>query len=619
MDNRIGDILLEYGAITLAQLDAALELQRRWAAPIADILAAKGFVKPGAVADAFSKLYGIPVIDLLQHPPDSSLLEQGKIDAYLSAQIIPWRAENGVVTAAVVEPGPETLLQAQAMFGRDVALTLTTRLDLHWALQQAFEEAFTAVAVEALAEADPISSAKPTFTLPQLQMIAAIFCIIVVGVVNAPAFTIIALNLFMGVFFLGNFLFKTLLVWMGGREDAEAPFIPAQLQEMDDTTLPVYTILVPMFRDAHVLPILVAALKKLDYPLAKLDIKLVLEASDLETIEAARALDLPSIFEIIRVPPSQPQTKPKACNYALRFARGEYLVIYDAEDKPEPDQLKKTLLAFRRAPENTVCIQARLNYFNAEENWLTKMFTLDYSLWFDLMLPGLERLRVPIPLGGTSNHFKTAALRDLRAWDPYNVTEDADLGIRITQKGCRVGIVDSTTYEEANCAIPNWIRQRSRWLKGYMQTWLVHMRHPVRLYRSLGPVGFFGFQFFIGGTVLSALMNPIFWGMYIAWFTVPEASFSAVFPPAVFYMSLANLLIGNAAFIYLFLLAPLKRGLYHLVPVGLSVFFYWVLLSVAAYKGLWQLLRNPFYWEKTEHGISALSARELAAAQGAAA
>ncbi|HCM84331.1 MAG TPA: glycosyltransferase, partial [Rhodospirillaceae bacterium] len=158
------------------------------------------------------------------------------------------------------------------------------------------------------------------------------------------------------------------------------------------------------------------------------------------------------------VPESHPQTKPKACNYALPFARGEYLVIYDAEDKPEPDQLKKTLLSFQRAPENTICIQARLNYFNARENWLTRMFTLDYSLWFDLMLPGLERLGVPIPLGGTSNHFKIKVLRELHAWDPYNVTEDADLGVRITQKGYRVGIVDSTTFEEANCAIPNWIR-----------------------------------------------------------------------------------------------------------------------------------------------------------------
>lgn len=234
------------------------------------------------------------------------------------------------------------------------------------------------------------------------------------------------------------------------------------------------------------------------------------------------------------------------------------------------------------------------------------------------MLPGLERLGVPIPLGGTSNHFKIKVLRELHAWDPYNVTEDADLGVRITQKGYRVGIVDSTTFEEANCAIPNWIRQRSRWLKGYMQTWLVHMRHPIQLYRSLGPVGFFGFQFFVGGTVLAALLNPIFWLLYVLWLLIPSLNYGIYFPPVIFYMSLANLLIGNIVFIYLSLLAPVKRRLYDLVPIGLTVFFYWVLLSIAAYKGLWQLLNNPFYWEKTDHGISKHSAHEIAQAQSGA-
>ena len=221
------------------------------------------------------------------------------------------------------------------------------------------------------------------------------------------------------------------------------------------------------------------------------------------------------------MPPSQPQTKPKACNFALRFARGEYLVIYDAEDRPEPDQLRKVVATFRRAPPNTACLQCRLNYFNANENWLTRMFTLDYSLWFDQVLPGLERLNMPIPLGGTSNHFRIDVLRELRAWDPFNVTEDADLGIRLTQKGYRVGVVDSTTFEEASCQAGNWIRQRSRWIKGYMQTLLVHTRRPLHLIRSTGPLGFLGFVFFIGGTVLSGLLNPIFWALYLVWLVAP--------------------------------------------------------------------------------------------------
>lgn len=615
MDNRLLDILLDYDMLTLEQADTALALQESWQLPIAEILTAKKILSPADIANVLSKHFDLPLINLLEEMPDKALLDEGKIPHYLEDQIIPWRINNGVMSVAVVSPDAETMLKVHTLYGTKCELVLTTRFDIHWALQHVFEKIFTAKALDDLAQADPKSSAKPTFVRSQLYTGAMLICTIIAGLVYFPYWTLIILNLLMAVFFLGNFIFKTMLVWHGGREYSSPHFVKLQIAEMKDADLPVYTILVPMFRDAHVLPILVNALRKMDYPAAKLDVKLVLEAEDHETIDAARNMGLESIFEIIRVPPSQPQTKPKACNYALAFARGEYLVIYDAEDKPEPDQLKKVLLAFQNSSPNTVCIQARLNYFNVFENWLTRMFTLDYSLWFDLMLPGLERLKVPIPLGGTSNHFKISALRELHAWDPYNVTEDADLGIRITQKGYRVGIVDSTTYEEANCSIPNWIRQRSRWLKGYMQTWLVHMRHPVRLYRSIGPVGFFGFQFFIGGTVAAALINPICWGMLILWVALPVMEFGRYFPPLIFYMSMINLIVGNASFVYLSILGPLKRRLYTLAPMGMTVFFYWVLLSIAGYKGLWQLLRNPFYWEKTDHGISKMSAHELAMAQ----
>jgi cellulose synthase/poly-beta-1,6-N-acetylglucosamine synthase-like glycosyltransferase len=232
------------------------------------------------------------------------------------------------------------------------------------------------------------------------------------------------------------------------------------------------------------------------------------------------------------------------------------------------------------------------------------MFTLDYALWFDQMLPGLERLNIPIPLGGTSNHFKIDVLRELHAWDPFNVTEDADLGMRLTQRGYRVGVVDSTTFEEASCQAGNWIRQRSRWIKGYMQTFLVHTRRPLHLLRTTGPLGFLGFVFFIGGTVLSGLLNPVFWALYLIWLALATSGFDPVFPQFLLFLSLFNLLAGNGAFIFLLMLAPIRRGWLHLVPYSLSVVGYWVLISIASYKGLWQLLRNPFYWEKTQHGVS---------------
>ncbi len=378
--------------------------------------------------------------------------------------------------------------------------------------------------------------------------------------------------------------------------------------------LPLYTVLVPMFREPEVLPILAGALRQLDYPLAKLDIKLVLEEDDDETIQAAECLGLEGSFEIIKVPPSAPRTKSKACNYALKFARGELVTIYDAEDKPEPMQLRKVVAAFRTASPETACIQCRLNYYNAQENWLTRMFTLDYALWFDLMLPGLERLGLPIPLGGTSNHFKSSVLRELHGWDPFNVTEDADLGIRMTEKGYRVRVINSTTYEEANCHAGNWIRQRSRWVKGYVQTFLVHSRRPVQFIREHGFFPALGLTMFIGGTMLSGVLNPVFWAIFLGWLITATAGFAGAFPPVLLYMSLVNLLVGNGLFVFLSLIAPYQRGWLNLSPYGLTVSWYWVLISVAAFKGVWQLLVKPFYWEKTQHGISRFTSIEVAKA-----
>jgi cellulose synthase/poly-beta-1,6-N-acetylglucosamine synthase-like glycosyltransferase len=347
-------------------------------------------------------------------------------------------------------------------------------------------------------------------------------------------------------------------------------------------------------------------------------VKLVLEADDDLTIEAAKALHAESFIEIIRVPGSQPRTKPKACNYALRFARGQLVTIYDAEDIPEPDQLRKVVAVFRRSGPEVGCVQARLNYFNRHDNFLTRMFTLEYSHWFDYLLPGLHALRIPIPLGGTSNHFRTDVLRELGAWDPFNVTEDADLGVRMTQQGYRVAVVNSTTFEEANGVLTSWVKQRSRWIKGYMQTWLVHMRQPLHLYRSLGFVGFCGFHLFIGFPALTALINPLLWVTFVIGLTFPDLV-GAYFTGAILYASLFNILAANMMYIYFGIIAAAKRRYFDLVPWGLLQPLYWVLHSIAAYKALYQLLAKPHYWEKTQHGTSATTKQVLASLSAPAA
>ncbi len=610
-----GDHLVESGLITLAQLDEASSLAERWGTSLPDVLMSRRWLRADDYYRVLAARFDIDFVDLQADPPDGALLHEAEAERYARELTMPWKLRNGRLVVATARPGPEAVLYARQGWGRDIDLVLTSKFDILWSLQRIFGNDHSRRAVHELAELDPEMSAQTVFTRSQLIAAWLILTALTAGLCIAPVATLIAINLAMGVFYLGNFLFKGLLVWVGARHQRQSALaIDTEVRLLRDEDLPVFTILVPMFREPEVLPILTGALRKLDYPQAKLDIKIVLEEGDHETIEAAKALGLEGIFDIIRVPVSQPQTKPKACNYALRYARGDYLVIYDAEDKPEPDQLKKVVVAFRQAPENTACIQCRLNYYNAEENWLTRLFTLDYSLWFDLMLPGLERLRIPIPLGGTSNHFKTHVLRELRAWDPFNVTEDADLGIRMTQKGYRVGVIDATTFEEANVSQRNWIRQRSRWIKGYMQTFLVHTRRPIHLLRTIGPLGTLGFVFFIGGTMLSGLLNPIFWATFAAWGLTRTGLFEAVFPPPLLYLSLFNLVLGNGLLVYLMMLAPFRRRWLALVPYSLTVMWYWVLMSVAAWKGFWQLITKPFYWEKTQHGLSKFTAREVAQA-----
>ncbi|GGD42946.1 glycosyltransferase [Croceicoccus pelagius] len=614
-----GDHLVDQGIISLAELDAAWALSRRWQMPLPDVLIARSSVDSRTLYRSLADRFGLDHVDLIENPPDLALLNESEAEEYMRELTVPWRvrdtAKGKRLTVATAQPGPQAMLHIRRRWGSEVEVVITSRRALRQAVQHAFSKSWTHRAVYDLDDRDPVMSARTVFTPFQLLVLWALASACAIGAVLAPIVTLIVLNALMSVFYLGNFAFKGLAIWAGGVDlVAQRREIDAAIGLLSDEDLPVYTILVPMFREPDVLPILAGALRRLDYPAAKLDIKIVLEEGDTATIEAARALKLEEIFEIVLVPPSHPQTKPKACNYAFRLARGEFCVIYDAEDKPEPDQLKRVVAAFARAPQNVACVQCRLNYYNRDENWLTRLFTLDYSLWFDLMLPGLERMGVPIPLGGTSNHFRTDVLRELHAWDPFNVTEDADLGIRMTQKGYRTKLVESTTFEEANVSVGNWIRQRSRWIKGYMQTLLVHLRRPGQFARQVGPLGVLGFFMFIGGTMTSGLINPVFWAVFVVWALTQAAGFDIFFPPVLLYVSLFNLLLGNGMLIFLMMLAPFRRNWLELTIWAPTVIAYWVLMSIAAWKGLFQLITRPFYWEKTTHGLSKMTALERAQA-----
>lgn len=406
------------------------------------------------------------------------------------------------------------------------------------------------------------------------------------------------------VLYLAVIGFKLAMVLGSGRSTAMR-FEPGALQTFPDSELPRYTVLVPLYREAAVVPGLVRRLSALDYPADKLEILLLVEADDGETRTALAAQGLGPAFKTVVVPDTLPKTKPKACNVGLARATGELCVIFDAEDRPDPDQLRKAALAFRVLPDRVVCVQAELQYWNPWTNWLTRCFSAEYATNFSLTLHGMDRHRLAIPLGGTSNHFRIDALRDLGGWDPYNVTEDADLGIRIARRGWDVRMFVSVTEEEANSRLGNWIRQRSRWIKGYLQTWLVHSREPLKLWRELGTRKTLAIHLTLGFSTVTTLINPLMWALTLSYFVFGPQWMEPLFPPIVLYGGMFAMIAGNALMCYALMLGCLKRGLYAAVRAMLTVPLYWGLMSVAAYKALGQLLRpsKRHFWELTEHGL----------------
>lgn len=370
---------------------------------------------------------------------------------------------------------------------------------------------------------------------------------------------------------------------------------------LPDTDLPRISLLIALFRESDIAARLIRRLERLDYPRDRLEVLLLVEDDDTPTRDALVAATLPAWMRVIPVPAGTIRTKPRALNLALDAAQGDIIGVYDAEDAPEPDQLRTVAAAFAAAPAQVACLQAALDFYNPRRNWLSRCFTLEYAQWFRLILPGLERLRLPLPLGGTSVFFRRAPLAALGGWDAHNVTEDADLGIRLARHGLTTRMIPSTTHEEANCRALPWVRQRSRWIKGYLMTWLVHMQSPRRLLRDLGPRGFAGFQILFLGTLAQTLLGPLLLSLW----SVPLGFGHPVqaLLPAGALLSLGLLLLTVEAVSTLLLLAALRRSGQPVSPLWIpTLHAYFPLGTLAAAKALAEVVTRPFYWDKTCHG-----------------
>ena len=445
---------------------------------------------------------------------------------------------------------------------------------------------------------------QATLVLCRWQKAAAIALIALLAIAACFDWTteILVINIVLTVFYLLSTLYRIIIIHLALAKPREMVISPEELANPPNGKLwPKYMVILPMYHEKDVLPGLIQGLSNLDYPKDRLEIRLLIEEDDNETMDCARDMNLQPPFLIVPIPKSQPRTKPKACNVGIQSGDADLLVIYDAEDKPEPDQLKKAAWAFAKSPSNVACIQAKLGYYNTDWNLLTKFFTADYATWFGLCLPGLDALQAPIPLGGTSNHFRLDILRQLKGWDEFNVTEDCDLGLRLFRNGWRTRVLESTTWEQACPHVGFWIRQRSRWVKGYIQTYLVHCRDFIGIHRALGFWNSIQFHLLIGGSCLSQLINPFYWLMTILWLVARPTVIDQFFPPAVYAMSAFCLFVGNFIFVYTSAVACVRRGVGHVAKYCIVMPFYWMLMSVAAWKGFLQLITKPHHWEKTKH------------------
>ncbi|WP_370509024.1 glycosyltransferase family 2 protein [Mycobacterium sp. SA01] len=455
------------------------------------------------------------------------------------------------------------------------------------------------------AKLHPRFSAHNLLGARTLTACGVVIAALITGGVMFPYAVAPTLTALIAAFYLMSSIDRNYLLLRGIRSSALIRIPDEEARALTDDELPVYTVLLPVYDEPTIVANLLNGVGRLDYPRDKLEILLLVEEDDLPTQMALLDANLTSIRVII-VPHSMPKTKPKACNYGMATPglHGELMTIYDAEDIPDPLQLRRAVAAFRQTPAEVGCLQARLGYFNERQNLLTRFFSLEYDQWFGVVLPAVERARCVVPLGGTSNHMRADVWREIGGWDEYNVTEDADLGVRLARCGYRTRILDSVTLEEANSDVVNWIRQRSRWYKGYLQTMLVHLRNPAALRREIGLKGTWRLINMTGGVPLTAACNLLFWFILATWMLGRPHAVEVVFPPMTYYVCLILLLIGAPMSIFVGLIVAQALGKPHLWWAAALVPLYWFLQSIAAVKALYQLVTKPCFWEKTVHGLS---------------
>ena len=596
----LGQILLEQGAVAPGDLLKALTLRHREDVRLGDILLTHGWVEEPALMAALGTQWKAAVVDLLAEPPDPRMIDVLGPELCLTEAMVPWRRIGGITLIATARPEHFARLRAilPPGFG-PYRMVLAPERDIHTALLARRQ---TALVRRAEVRVDPEASCRTRNEQRAARIAMGVIAASCLGFALAPVVVFAILFGWALITLFATMGLKTAawLAEMAARRRLART--PASHTPPPMHRLPIISVMVPLFREQDIAERLVARLGQLTYPKELLDVLLVVEETDATTRKALAGATLPRWMRVVTVPAGPIQTKPRALNYALAFCRGAVIGIWDAEDMPEPDQLHIVARRLAETGPEVACLQGILDYYNPRTNWLSRCFTIEYAAWFRAMLPGLARLGLVVPLGGTTLFFRREALEKLGGWDAHNVTEDADLGIRLARHGYRTELIPTVTHEEANCRAVPWVKQRSRWLKGYAMTWAVHMRNPARLWRELGPKRFFGLQILILGALSQYLLAPLLWSCWFILFGFWHP-ISAIMSPGLENLLLFAFVMAEIVNIAVGAWAVRGEGHRHLIPWVPTLNLYFPLGALAGWKAIYEVISRPFYWDKTMHGV----------------
>ena len=599
--DRLGQLLLDAELISQTDLRQALAQKHKSGAPLGEVLLENQKISEESLARALAHQWSLPVVNLDIRGPEVERLVRADPKACIRTVSVPWRLKNGIPVIAVADPARiEDATIACGYAGQQVNYVISTRSQILRSLERFFSQELEQDARHSCPPAMSARNRNARRTILAASLVILAICSLAVWSPVALFWTVFAAILLVNgstaVFRLSLLAAR---LWPERQKYTKDQSV-ASLSE--HRKLPRVSLMIGLLHEDLVVPNLLKHLANLDYPKELLDILLLLEEGDEVTKKHLASVNPPPRdFDVIEVPKGVLRTKPRALNYGLSFARGEIIGILDAEDRPDPDQIREVVRTLGNAPPEVACVQGVLDFYNDRRNWLSRCFAIEYAIWFRVLLKGMQRLRLPIPLGGTTVYFRRRALEQVGGWDAYNVTEDADLGMRLARFGYRTEVMSSVTLEEANAAALPWVRQRSRWIKGYLVTWMTHMRQPLSLLRDLGLGGFLAFHVLFLGGVTAYLSIPILWALWIGVLGFDlKAHLGGL--PEIWELAFWSMIFGQLVMLLVAATALLKKDKRRLIPWIATLPIYWPLGALAGLKAVYELVLAPYYWDKTKHG-----------------